>query len=42
MIVVDGDPLEMASQVQMEFIGGKPVNLANKFTTLRDKYSVRR
>ena len=42
LIVVDGDPLEMASQVQMEFIGGKPVNLANKFTTLRDKYSVRR
>jgi hypothetical protein len=32
----------MASQVQMEFIGGKAVNLANKFTTLRDKYSGRR
>jgi len=42
LIVVDGDPLEVASQVQLAFIAGKPVNLANKFTMLRDKYSGRR
>jgi imidazolonepropionase-like amidohydrolase len=42
LIVVDGDPLEMASQVQMAFIAGLPVELTSKFTVLRDKYSVRR
>lgn len=42
LIVVDGDPLEMASQVQMAFIAGQPVELTSKFTVLRDKYSVRR
>jgi imidazolonepropionase-like amidohydrolase len=38
LIVTDGDPLEIMTHVEMEFIGGKNVSLTTKHTRLYDKY----
>jgi len=41
LIVSDGDPLEVASHVQMVFIGGKPVSLDTRQKALYEKYAAR-
>ncbi len=38
LIVTDGDPLEIMSNVQMEFIQGKNISLSSKHTRLYEKY----
>ena len=38
LIVTDGDPLEITTQVHEAFIDGRRVNLTNKQRELRDKY----
>lgn len=38
LIVTNGDPLEIMTQVEMAFIGGRAVDLSNRQTRLRDKY----
>ncbi len=38
LIVTDGDPLEIASNVQMEFIQGKKIDLTSRHTQLYEKY----
>jgi len=38
LFLSDGDPLETATQIQSAWIAGKPVDLSNKQTMLRDKY----
>ncbi len=38
LIVTDGDPLEIRTQVKQEFIKGKPVDLENKHHRLYEKY----
>ncbi len=38
LIVTTGDPLEITSNVEMEFIRGKAVQLTNRQTHLNDKY----
>jgi imidazolonepropionase-like amidohydrolase len=38
LIVTDGDPLEIKSNVRMEFIQGKTISLASRHTHLYDKY----
>ncbi len=38
LIVTNGDPLEIKTNVQMEFIEGKNIPLTNKQTRLYDKY----
>jgi len=38
LIVTDGDPLEIMSNVQMEFIQGKNIPLTSKHTRLYEKY----
>ena len=39
--VCGGDPFEPSSHVQVLFIGGKPVPMADRFTQFRDKYLAR-
>jgi imidazolonepropionase-like amidohydrolase len=41
LIVTDGDPLETATHVTMEFIDGKPVNLDTRQKKLYEKYLAR-
>jgi imidazolonepropionase-like amidohydrolase len=41
LIVTDGDPLEVRTQVKMEFIAGQGVNLESKHTRLYEKYMAR-
>jgi len=41
LIVTDGDPLEIPTQVALAFIDGRRIDLANRQTMLRDKYSER-
>ena len=41
VIVTNGDPLELVTQVKYVFIGGKPVSLENKQTRLYERYSER-
>lgn len=41
VIVTDGDPLELNSQLRYLFIGGKPVKLESRYTDLYRKYSLR-
>ena len=41
LIVVDGDPLEIQTQVKYLLIKGKEVALVNKQTRLADKYMSR-
>lgn len=38
LIVTDGDPLEITTQVVMEFIGGRAVDLSSRHTQLYEKY----
>ena len=38
LVVVDGDILEITSNVERAFIDGRELDLANKHTLLRDKY----
>ncbi|MCI0531480.1 MAG: amidohydrolase family protein [candidate division Zixibacteria bacterium] len=38
LIVTTGDPLETATQIEMEFIQGKKVDLTSRHTRLYDKY----
>ncbi|MGI9240215.1 MAG: amidohydrolase family protein, partial [Verrucomicrobiales bacterium] len=38
LIVTDGDPLEIATQVERAFIGGRVIDLSNKQTRLFEKY----
>lgn len=38
LIITDGDPLEISTQVETAFIAGRTVDLANRQTHLRDKY----
>lgn len=37
-IVTNGDPLEIATKVELAWIAGRPVDLTSKHTRLRDKY----
>ena len=41
LIVTDGDPLEMRTQVKQMFIQGRPVDLSNKHLRLYEKYRTR-
>ncbi len=38
LIVTDGDPLEIATNVEMEFIQGRNVDLRSRHTQLYEKY----
>ncbi len=38
LIITDGDPLEVTTQVERAFIDGREIDLENKQTKLRDKY----
>jgi imidazolonepropionase-like amidohydrolase len=38
LIVTNGDPLEIETNVQMEFIQGKKIDLRSRHTILYDKY----
>ncbi|MFQ5583058.1 MAG: amidohydrolase family protein [Calditrichia bacterium] len=38
LIVTDGDPLEIMTHVEMEFIRGRKIDLSNKQTELYEKY----
>lgn len=41
IMLTDGDPLEIRTQIRQLFIAGKPVSLSNKHTELADKFSKR-
>jgi imidazolonepropionase-like amidohydrolase len=41
LIVTDGDPLEITSNVEMEFIQGKKISLASRHTGLYEKYKIK-
>lgn len=41
LIVTDGDPLEIMTQVERAFIQGRPVDISSKHTDLYDKYRTR-
>lgn len=41
VIITTGDPLEISTNVQAVFIGGKPASLETKFTRLYRKYEAR-
>ena len=41
IIVTDGDPLEITSNVQLEFIQGKNIPLTTRHTRLYDKYKIK-
>jgi hypothetical protein len=41
LIVTDGDPMEAATHVQLEFIDGKPVSLDTRQKKLYEKYSAK-
>ncbi len=41
LIVTDGDPLEIMTQVEQAFIQGRPVDISSKHTDLYDKYQTR-
>jgi len=38
LVITDGDPFELTSNVVAVFVGGKPIPLESKFTRLRDQY----
>ena len=38
LIVTNGDPLEIETNVQMEYIQGKRIDLRSRHTILYDKY----
>jgi hypothetical protein len=39
MIITDGDPLEIPTQVEAMWIDGRSVDLTSRHTQLRDKYA---
>jgi imidazolonepropionase-like amidohydrolase len=41
MIITDGDPLEMNTKVNLEFIQGRKIDLTNRHTQLYQKYSTK-
>ena len=41
LVVTDGDPLEIQTQVKHLYIKGKEIALSNKQTRLYDKYNSR-
>lgn len=41
LIVTDGDPLEIRTQVEREFIRGRKVQLSNRHTRLNEKYKTK-
>jgi hypothetical protein len=41
MILTDGDPLEIRTNVKQVFIKGKAVDMSNKHTRLYEKYLAR-
>jgi imidazolonepropionase-like amidohydrolase len=41
LIITDGDPFELTTQMRYVFIDGRPVALESKHTALRDKYMQR-
>lgn len=41
LIVTDGDPLEIATKINMVFIGGKPASLETRQKALAEKYAAR-
>lgn len=38
LVITDGDPFELTSNVVAVFVNGKPIPLESKFTRLRDQY----
>ena len=38
LVITDDDMLELTSHVQLEFIGGRQVDLSSRHTQLYDKY----
>ena len=38
LIITDGDPLELLTQIEAAYIEGRPVDLSSRHTELRDKY----
>jgi imidazolonepropionase-like amidohydrolase len=38
IVISDGDPFEMTSNIRYVFVNGQPVKLESKFTRLRDRY----
>ncbi len=38
LVVCDGDPFELTSNIRYIFVNGKPVEMKSKFTRLRDQY----
>jgi imidazolonepropionase-like amidohydrolase len=42
LIVTDGNPLQIRTQILRVFIGGHPVDLNNKHLELYEKYRARR
>lgn len=41
LVICDGDPLELTSNIRYIFVNGQPVELKSKFTRLRDQYMQR-
>jgi imidazolonepropionase-like amidohydrolase len=41
LVICDGDPLELTSNIRYIFVNGQPVELKSKFTRLRDQYMKR-
>jgi imidazolonepropionase-like amidohydrolase len=41
LIVTNGDPLDLPTQVEAAFIDGRKIDLSNRQTRLRDKYEER-
>ena len=39
MILTDGDPLEIPTQVEAMWIDGRSIDLTSRHTQLRDKYT---
>jgi imidazolonepropionase-like amidohydrolase len=38
LVICDGDPLELTSNIRYIFVNGQPVEMKSKFTRLRDQY----
>jgi hypothetical protein len=38
VVVADGDPLDIKTNVEQVFIGGSPIDMSNRQTRLRDQY----
>jgi imidazolonepropionase-like amidohydrolase len=38
IVISDGDPLDLTSNIRYVFVNGQPVEMKSKFTRLRDQY----